>query len=149
MNRHSLIPAAYVLLVRESEVLLQLRKGTGYMDGHWSFSAAGHVERGESVHEAAGRETSEELGVAIAESDLTPICTMHRRQGDDDLGQRVDFFFTCDKWTGAPVVAEPALSGGIRWANLDALPEPAVPYVETVLRMLRDDDPTPIIRFGF
>ena len=60
-----MVPASYVFLLREStdgtgtEVLLQLRQGTGYMDGHWAAAAAGHIEQGESVFEAAAREAAE------------------------------------------------------------------------------------------
>ena len=43
-----MVPASYVYLLREvdgaTEVLLQLRQGTPYMDGHWAAAAAGHVE---------------------------------------------------------------------------------------------------------
>ena len=46
-----------------TEVLLQLRQNTGYMDDHWAAAAAGHVERGETAYDAARREALEELGV--------------------------------------------------------------------------------------
>lgn len=31
-----------------SEILLQLRKNTGWMDKHWTFAACGHVEPNEN-----------------------------------------------------------------------------------------------------
>ena len=66
MAAHSftLVPAAYVYLLRPdpgsmsgkagaassaTQVLLQLRRNTGYMDGHWACGASGHVEAAESV----------------------------------------------------------------------------------------------------
>ena len=48
-----MVPAAYVILRRGDEVLLQLRRNTGFRDGHWACAAAGHVEAGESVLSAA------------------------------------------------------------------------------------------------
>ena len=42
-ERFRVVPAAYVVLQRGPEVLLQLRQGTGYRDGHWAVAAAGHV----------------------------------------------------------------------------------------------------------
>ena len=48
-DRFQVVPAAYVVLRRSDigdEVLLQLREGTGYMDGHCATAAAGHVEAG-------------------------------------------------------------------------------------------------------
>ena len=107
MVRFSLIPAAYVALVRDGNVLLQQRRNTGYMDEHWTFSAAGHVEPGESVYAAAIREVREELGVRVLEADLEPICTIHRRQAESELGQRVDFYFSARSWQGEPSVREP------------------------------------------
>jgi 8-oxo-dGTP pyrophosphatase MutT (NUDIX family) len=149
MPRLSLVPAAYVALLRGRDVLLQQRQGTGYMDGHWSFSAAGHVERGESVYAAAVREAYEELGVRLKEADLEPICTIHRRQSESDGGQRVDFFFAISTWEGVPTVKEPERSGGLRWAPLSALPEPLVPVDSIALEMLHSGERRAIAHWGF
>ena len=149
MARFALVPAAYLVLIRGPEVLLQQRMGTGYMDGHWSFSAAGHVERNESAHAAAIREAHEELGVRVYEADLEAICTVHRRHGERDGGQRVDFFFAVSTWQGEPSVKEPDRSGGIRWVELSALPKPLVPVDAIALEMLRTGERTPIVHLGF
>jgi 8-oxo-dGTP pyrophosphatase MutT (NUDIX family) len=149
MPRFSLIPAAYVALVRDGQVLLQQRQNTGYMDGHWSFSAAGHVERDESVYAAAVREAHEELGVRVAEADLEPVCTIHRRQNERDGGQRVDFYFVTATWQGEPAVQEPESSGGIRWAPLTDLPQPLVPVDAVALEMLRSGERNAIAHWGF
>jgi 8-oxo-dGTP pyrophosphatase MutT (NUDIX family) len=149
MPRFSLVPAAYVALIRDGAVLLQRRAGTGYMDGYWSFSAAGHVERDESVTAAAVREAREELGVTVQESDLIPICTFHRRQSDRDSGQRVDFFYAATAWVGTPVIREPERNGGLTWAPLGSLPEPIVPHERTALELYRDDRHEAILHTGF
>lgn len=149
MGRLSLIPAAYLALLRGKEVLLQQRRNTGYMDGHWSFSAAGHVERGESVYAAAAREALEELGVRVDEADLEPVCTVHRRQSERDGGQRVDFFFVTTRWVGEPAVREPERSGGIRWVSLTDLPQPLVPVDSIALEMLRTGEHRAIAHIGF
>ena len=77
-GRFSVVPAAYVVFLRgadgDREVLLQLRRGTGFMDEHWACAAAGHVERGESVYAAATREAEEEVGVTAVE--LVPLTAM-------------------------------------------------------------------------
>ena len=149
MPRFSLVPAAYVALLAGQRVLLQQRRNTGYMDGHWSFGAAGHVEPDESVHAAAVREAREELGVRIRERDLQPICTVHRRQSERDGGQRVDFFFTAEAWEGEPSVREPDRSGGVRWFALADLPEPLVPVDAIALEMLRTGERRAIVHWGF
>ena len=99
----AVVPAAYVLLLRGDRVLLQLRQNTGFMDGHWACAAAGHVEAGESAVDAAVREAMEEIGVSINPDALTPLTTLHRTNGGTRLlDQRVDFFFSCDRWEGEP-----------------------------------------------
>ena len=40
------VPASYVYLRRGDEVMLQLRSGTGYLDGHWVAGAAGRGRGG-------------------------------------------------------------------------------------------------------
>lgn len=145
------VPAAYVLLIDGSgRVLLQLRHGTGYRDGFWAAAAAGHVEAGEPVHAAACREAAEELGVDVDPADLVPLTTMHRTNGTGlEIDERVDFFFTCRRWTGEPRTMEPTKSAGLRWSPLDDLPEPVVPHERFVLDGLRAGDLPPICSFGF
>nr|NLD40302.1 NUDIX domain-containing protein [Actinomycetales bacterium] len=121
--RFQLVPAAYVFLRRGDEVLLQLRRNTGYMDGHWAAAAAGHVEAGESVVGAALREAVEELGVVVAEEDLTPLVALHRTDGSGEpIEQRVDFMFTATRWEGEPQVLEAAKNEAVRWFALGDLP---------------------------
>lgn len=145
------VPAAYVLLVDGvGRVLLQLREGTGYRDGFWAAAAAGHVEAGEAVHAAARREAAEELGVDVDPADLVPLTTMHRTNETGlEIDERVDFFFTCRRWTGEPRTMEPAKSAGLRWSRLDDLPEPVVPHERFVLDGLRSGNLPAITTFGF
>lgn len=149
MDRFVVVPAAYVYLLREgdagTEVLLQLRQGTGYMDGHWAAAAAGHVERGETAYDAARREALEELG--ISEIDLEFRFTMQRTQHDLPIDERVDFFFTARSWVGDPRVVEPLKCAEIRWCRLDDLPDPVVPHERLAIESL--GTLTPYLTFGF
>lgn len=152
--RFSVVPAAYVLLLREAgggaEVLLQLRQGTGYRDGHWAAAAAGHVEADESVHAAACREAAEEVGVRIDPADLEPLTAMHRTHANHDpIDERVDFFFACRRWTGEPRLLEAAKAADLRWFPLAALPEPVVPHERFVLDGLRAGGLPSITAHGF
>jgi len=167
----TLVPAAYVYLLRHApgaadrdtgaastatQVLLQLRRNTGYMDGHWACGASGHVEAAESVLEAALRETDEELGIGVEAKDLSALTAMHRTNdlGGAALEQRIDLFFTLRTWAGTPNVREPAKNAGLRWFSLTDLPEAVPPHERHVLDLLAASldggkPVPPIITFGF
>ena len=141
VDRFRVVPASYVYLTRTgpgdgaaTEVLLQLRRNTGYMDGHWAAAAAGHLERGETAYDAARREAREEIGVEVGE--LTFVTSMQRTQRADPIDERIDFFFTCRSWTGEPRIVEPEKAVAMNWFGLDALPDPVVPHELFVLQRL-------------
>jgi 8-oxo-dGTP pyrophosphatase MutT (NUDIX family) len=147
---YRVVPAAYVLFRRDEEILLQLRHGTGFMDDHWAAAAAGHVEAGESVYQAAVREAAEEVAVTIDPADLTPLCALHRTQNTGlAIDERADYFFECRRWSGEPRRAEPGKSAQLAWFRLDELPEPVVPHELYVFQQLRDGDLASICTFGF
>ncbi|QCB93220.1 NUDIX domain-containing protein [Cellulomonas shaoxiangyii] len=148
-GRSLLVAAAYVVLRRHAdgtdEVLLQLRRGTGYMDGWWA-TLAGHVDPGESVHEAAVREAAEEAGVVVAPDALRPLTVLHRfERGGPAVEQRMDAFFEVTDWAGEPSRREPDKTAAMAWFPLDALPEPVVPHERLVLGMLASGGPLPAV----
>lgn len=150
--RFQVVPAAYVYLLRardgRDEVLLQLRHNTGYRDGFWAAGAAGHVEAGESVLDAAARETREELGVTTTR--IEPLTVLHRTDGTPDpIEQRVDFMFTAREWTGEPAVQEHHKVADLRWFPLDELPTDVVPHERYVLEHLHAGDLPAIAAIGF
>ncbi len=156
-GRFVVVPASYVFLLRgvpgpagDTEVLLQLRQNTGYMDGHWAAAAAGHVERGETAYDAAQREAAEELDVR--DLALEFVTSMQRTQHADPIDERIDFFFTARSWSGEPRVVEPAKCAELRWCrldDLDALPGPVVPHEREVLLRLRSGYVPSYTTFGF
>ena len=141
-GRFALVLAAYLVLRRETgegrrEVLLQLRRGTAYMDGWWACGAAGHVEQGETVLQGAAREAREELGIEVLPEDLDLVATVQRTcpvpPAHRELGERIDVFFTATRWAGEPTVQEPDKAGELRWWPLDELPERVVPHERAAL----------------
>lgn len=148
-NRFQVVPASYVILREGDRVLLQLRQGTGYMDGCWAAAAAGHVEAGESAVQAAVREAREELGISVAPDDVVPLTAMHRTNGGAQaVDERVDFFFTCTRWSGEPRIMEPGKAADLAWFALDDLPAAVVPHERFVLERLSPGVP-PVVTFGF
>lgn len=151
-DRFVVVPAAYVLFLRpvdgEDQILLQLRQGTGFMDGYWATAAAGHIEQGESVFEAGAREAAEELGVSDLE--VTPLCAMQRTGATGDpVDERVDYFLLATTWSGEPKIQEADKCADLRWFGLRALPSPVVPHELQVIEALRDGTLVPILTHGF
>nr|WP_179665759.1 NUDIX domain-containing protein [Nocardioides panaciterrulae] len=150
-GRFVVVPASYVFLLRDGatgpEVLLQLRRNTGFMDDHWAAAAAGHVERGETAYDAARREALEEIDVR--DLDLAFVTAMQRTRGGEPIDERIDFFFTARSWTGEPRIVEPEKCAELRWCPLEALPDPVVPHERAVLAELRLGTTQPYTTFGF
>jgi 8-oxo-dGTP diphosphatase len=146
----ALIPAAYVFLVDGDRVLLQMREGTGYYDGWWAASAAGHVDPGETLMTGAVRETLEEIGVEVDERDLEAITAMHRTAPTGlPIDQRLDVFFVTRSWRGIPSVQEADKASALEWFALDALPERMVHHERFVLEGWRDGGLPAVTAFGF
>ncbi|ADG75137.1 NUDIX hydrolase [Cellulomonas flavigena DSM 20109] len=148
-GRSLLVAAAYVVLRRPGpdgdEVLLQRRAGTGYMDGRWAV-VAGHVDPGESVHEAAVREASEEAGVRVDPVALRPVTALHRfERGGPAVEQRLDVFFEVTAWDGEPALREADRADAMGWFPLHLLPEPVVPHERMVLDLLAAGGPVPAV----
>lgn len=149
-TRFSVIPAAYLYLRRGDEVLLQLRRNTGFMDGRWAAGTAGHVERGETATQAVVREAREELGIGLRADDLLPLTVMQRTDGTaSPIEQRVDWFFTATDWDGEPAVLEPRKCAGIAWYPLTDLPAAMPPHERMVLDGLAAGRLEPFTSFGF
>ena len=118
----------HLFFFRENQILLLRRFNTGFRDGEYSVPA-GHLDGGETVMQAAVREGQEEVGVDIAERNMTFSTVMHRIEDDE----RVDFFFQIHQWVSEPYNAEPEKCDDLRWFALDALPKNTVPYVRQAL----------------
>lgn len=151
-----LVPAAYLILLRPAgdgegrEVLLQLRRGTSYMDGWWACGAAGHVEQGETVLRAAVREAREELGLEVDPADLTLVSTGQRTcPVPSEAAERIDFFLTATTWAGEPTVQEADRTAELRWWPLGDLPEHLVPHERAALASVAAGDGAAFHHFGF
>jgi 8-oxo-dGTP diphosphatase len=144
------IPAAYVYLLQNRQVLLQKPRNTGYLDGFWVAGAAGHIESHETAAQCAVREAAEEIGIEILEADLEPVTVMQRTDGTDSpIEQRVDWFFAARSWQGNPAVMEPAKCAAVEWFDLRNLPSPIPAYEAAVLLGLASGVLTPFTHHGF
>ncbi|MEV6526907.1 NUDIX domain-containing protein [Longispora sp. NPDC051575] len=124
-QRHRTIIDLHALLIRDGEILLGQRQGTGYADGQWHMPS-GHLEDGESALDGLVREVKEEIGVVLQPGALRLVTTMHR--GDPAEEARLGLFFEATEWDGEPANLEPHKCAELRWFPLDALPADMVPY---------------------
>lgn len=108
---------AYLILRQENNILLHLRKNTGYCDGMWGL-VAGHVEDGESATEGMIREAKEEIGIALHSDQLQVVHIMHRRTNR----LNIDVFFDCHSWQGEIRNCEPEKCEKLELFSFDSLP---------------------------
>jgi mutator protein MutT len=133
-----LLGAAYVLLTKGNQVLLQRRSGDIWMSGYYSLPA-GHTEDGEPFSQTLSREIKEEIGIELV-FDATKIAHLSHRYSAPDY-QIVDTFFVCTKWIGEPTICEPDKADELLWCNITTLPENTVPYIKTALQYIHEGLP--------
>ena len=109
-----------LMLTRENngkvEVLLALRKNTGYGDGEYELPG-GHVDAGEDLMHAMAREAKEELLINVKEEDLKIAHILHHYTGD-----RVNFILTTNVYDGVPSIGEPEKCEKLEWFDIKELP---------------------------
>lgn len=127
-RRSSAVLNVYLILERNSELLLSLRKDTGYYDGYYSL-VAGHVEEEESTTSALIREAKEEIGASILPSNLKVVHIMHRKTDRNN----VDIFFACHLWKFEVSNKELEKCAGLEFYPLRALPLKIIPYIASAL----------------
>lgn len=107
-----------LLVIKDNKVLLMKRCNTGYMDGYYGM-VSGHLEQNESLKQAIIRETLEEIGVSVSETNIDIVCVI--RRGDND--NYFNYFLVANKFEGEPTIMEPDKCEELIWADLNCLPE--------------------------
>lgn len=131
-DRFKLRCAVYVLFIKGNKFLLFRRVNTGWHDGLYGIPG-GHLEKGETVLQAAIREAFEETGLTVDSKDLELAHIAHRKSHHD----YIDLFFKAKKWTGKPRLTEENKSDKILWANIDNLPEKTSDYMKDAIESIR------------
>lgn len=142
-ERYKSIIAVFLILTRENkgktEILLQERYNTGYMDGKYDTACSGHLEPNESLSMALVREAKEEINLDIDEEDLEFVSLIHPyKEG------YVNVFFTTKKYSGTPRIMEPDKCSNLQWFDIDNLPNNTIERIRNVIenmkkRILYDD----------
>jgi len=128
-ERFKVIPSVYLVLIQDNKILLSRRHNTGYFDGNYSFPA-GHLDGNETLKQAMVREAKEEISVILDPADLELVHIMNRRIPDNE---RVDFFFTANKWVGEPKIMEVEKCDDLNWFELNNLPQNIIPYIKQAI----------------
>jgi 8-oxo-dGTP diphosphatase len=90
------------------------------------------MERGESICQAAVRETFEETGIILGHATLQHVLSIHQRN-PGTAETRIGFAFTPSAWDGEPVNAEPHKHSELIWAAPAALPADTAEYTAAVI----------------
>jgi len=133
-ERHKIIPASYLVLIKNNKILLQRRFNTGYEDGKYSV-VAGHVDKGETFTKAIIREVKEEAGITLQAEDLSVVHVMNRNIQDNE---RIDVFFIAEKWTGNIENKEPNKCDDLSWFDLDDMPDNVIPYIKEAITCIKN-----------
>lgn len=100
----------------KKEILLALRKNTGYNDGEYELPG-GHVEADEDVIQAMIREAKEELNIELKREDLKIKHILHHYKGN-----RIKFIISANSYTGELKIGEPDKCEKLEWFSLNELP---------------------------
>ncbi len=131
-QRHSIIPAVFIVIRNENNQLFLLRRfNTGWRDGWWTVPA-GHVDLNEGPTAAAIRELKEEAGIDVIQEKLSdPLIYFY--PSDDLETERVSLFFEVSSAGLTPTNAEPTKADRGEWFDPDKLPENIVPLLRRAL----------------
>jgi 8-oxo-dGTP pyrophosphatase MutT (NUDIX family) len=132
-ERFKLIPAVYLLLRRDKEVLLLRRANTGYQDGKYSL-IAGHLDGDELAIAGILREAKEEAGIIVRTKDIKFVHVAHRLTRYQIGQERIDLFYETWEWDGVVNNTEPEKCDDLSWYSIDNLPNNTLPLIKEVIR---------------
>ena len=119
-KQRPLVGVGVMVKNKNGEILLGLRRSP-HGQGTWSFPG-GHLEFGETMAQAAIRETKEETGLEVSELELVSLAD---EMGSLDKGKHyVNVGFLAQLVSGEPMITEPEKWEKWEWFDINNLPEP-------------------------
>lgn len=122
-------PIVYMIFIDDGDNVLLLKRSRGKYGDFWSLPA-GHIDEGENAVQATVRESEEELGVSLNESDLDFVHLLHIK---DEDGQRMVLSMRPRNWVGEPFNREPHKHTEIGWHSVAELPDGIIPHARNVV----------------
>lgn len=138
MAYHTNIPASYLILMQDNQILLLRRANTWYEDGNYSL-IAGHVDPGETFTECIMREAEEEAGITLLPEYLRVAHIIHRDSGQAVGNERIDAFFVATKREWTLQNKEPHKCDDLSWFPLDQLPDNIIPYIKHTIQAIQQN----------
>lgn len=137
-TKHKNIPASYLILFKDNQILLLRRFNTGYEDGKYSM-VAGHVEPNETFTQCIIREAEEEAGIILKPEYLKVVHVMHRNSRTVENNERVDVFHLAEQWDGEVINKEPHKCDDLSWFDLDNIPDNVIPYIKQAIEGMKNN----------
>ena len=135
-ERYKSMIVADLMLTRindgKKEVLLSLRKNTGYNDGEYELPG-GHVEEGEDLMQAMIREAKEELNIELRREDLKIKHILHHYKGN-----RIIFILSAKKYEGDIQIGEPDKCDKLEWFDINDLPNNIEKMANNILKEIHN-----------
>ncbi|MDP3889066.1 MAG: NUDIX domain-containing protein [bacterium] len=128
LNACKLVTGVALILKKENKILLFKRN----IPGKIAFGAfalpGGTVENNETVKHTACREAAEEIGIEIAEKDVSIVHVLRLREKYDAFTNITNqilmlYFAEISQWSGDPHNLEPHKHSDLGWYDMHNLPE--------------------------
>jgi 8-oxo-dGTP diphosphatase len=136
-NFPTMIPVvAAALIAPDGRILMQQRRRERAFGGLWEFPG-GKIEPEESPESALLREISEELGIVLDPSKLSPLTfSSDPRLPPARRQAHVILLYTCRSWSGEPLCLDGAAIEWFTLPELVKLPMPPLdlPLAEALVR---------------
>jgi 8-oxo-dGTP diphosphatase len=121
-----------IILKHDNQVLLVKRCNSDWASERWNFPG-GLLENGETVLEAAVRETKEETGVTVEAQDFILVHVLHVQASDTNTRTIIGFYFMATKWHGTPINNEPDKHSDMGWFEVRNLPTTVTEHARQAL----------------
>lgn len=121
-----------VRLVLEDSGKILMLKQTKYNGGAYTL-VGGKIEADETAKKTLVRESWEEAGIILKESDLELVHTLHYFKNKSG---RLVLFFKAQRWSGKLVSKERHKFKELEWHHCRTLPRQTKPVIVTVLQRI-------------
>lgn len=114
-NEHKLSDSSLCFLIKEGQILLAMKK-RGFGKGWWN-GVGGKLNTGETILQAAIRETKEEISVSVLQLDKVAELDFYF-PSNLEWNQKVTVFLVT-KWESEPIESEEMAP---KWFNINSIP---------------------------